>query len=110
MAKKKGTSSPPMVHHLPITKVRTSLGAIVKRVHLNKEYVILEKDGIPIAAIMDIDEFEDYLELQDPKIREHIRKSNAEYQTGKSRPAAEFLAELAPSKGKRTTTTRRRNA
>jgi hypothetical protein len=27
-------------------------------VHLNKEYVILEKDGIPIAALMDVDEFE----------------------------------------------------
>jgi hypothetical protein len=29
----------------------------------NKEYIILEKDGIPIAALMDINEFEDYLEL-----------------------------------------------
>ena len=110
MAKKKGTSSPPIVHHLPITKVRTNLGALTKRVHVNKEYVILEKNGMPIAGMMDIDEFEDYLELQNPKIQEHIRKSNAEYQTGKSRPAAEFLAELTPPKGKRATTTRRRNA
>jgi PHD/YefM family antitoxin component YafN of YafNO toxin-antitoxin module len=97
-----------MVHHLPITKVRTNLGAIVKRVHLNKEYVILEKDGIPIAGMMDIDEFEDYLELQDPKIREHIQKSNEEYQAGKSRPAEEFLAEITPPIGKRTKPTRRR--
>jgi hypothetical protein len=37
----------PMVHHLPITKARINLGAVVKQVHLNKEYVILEKDGIP---------------------------------------------------------------
>ena len=55
-----------MVHRIPITKARTNLGALVKRVHLNKEYFILEKDGIPIAGIMNIDEFEDYLELQDP--------------------------------------------
>ena len=97
--------SPPMVHHLPITKARINLGAVVKQVHLNKEYVILEKDGIPIAGLMDIDEFEDYLELQDPKVREHIQKSNEEYLAGKSRPARELLAELQT--GKRGKTTRR---
>jgi hypothetical protein len=36
------------------------------RVHLNREYVIVEKGGIPIAGMMDIDEFEDFLELHDP--------------------------------------------
>ena len=83
-----------MVQHLPLTKARINLGAIVKRVHLNKEYFILEKDGIPVAGLMDIDEFEDYLELQDPKVREHIRKNNEEYLAGKSRPYRAFLAEL----------------
>ena len=97
--------SPPMVHRLPITKARINLGAVVKQVHLNKEYVILEKDGIPIAGLMDIDEFEDYLELKDPKIREHIRKSNDEYLAGKSRPASALFAELQT--GKRGRTTRR---
>ena len=53
-----------MVRHLPITKARVNLGAVVKRIHMDKEYVILEKDGIPIAAMMDVDEFEDYLELR----------------------------------------------
>ena len=68
-------TSSPMVTTIPITKARNNLGALIQQVHLNKEYVILEKDGIPIAGIMDIDEFEDYLELQDPKVRAHIRKS-----------------------------------
>ena len=87
-------TKPIMVHRLPLTQARVNLGAVVKRAHLNKEYFILEKDGIPVAGLMDIDEFEDYLELQDPKVREHIRQSNAEYLAGKSRPAAEFLKEL----------------
>jgi hypothetical protein len=39
--------------------------------HLNKKYVVLEKDGIRMAALMDVDEFEDYLELQDPEVN-HI--------------------------------------
>jgi len=28
---------------------------------LNREYFILEKDGIPVAGIMNVDELEDYL-------------------------------------------------
>jgi hypothetical protein len=87
-------SSPPMVTTIPITKARVKLGALIERAHLNKEYFILEKDGIPIAGLMDIDEFEDYLELQDPKVRPHIRKSNKEYLAGKSGPAEELLREL----------------
>ena len=83
-----------MVQHLPITQARINLGALVKRVHLNKEYFILEKDGIPVAAIMDVDEFEDYLELQDPKAQDHIRRSYQEYLAGKGRPAEQLLAEL----------------
>lgn len=83
-----------MVERLPLTKARNSLGAVVKRVHLGKKYIILEKDGIPLAGLMDIDEFEDYLELRDPKVQADIRRSTAEHRAGKSRPAAEFLAEL----------------
>ena len=108
MARKKAATSPPMVTTIPITKARINLGAIVKRVHLNKEYFILEKDGIPIAGLMDIDEFEDYLELQDPKARADIRKSTEEYRAGKSRPAELLLEELRGTP-KPTKSTRRRN-
>ncbi len=89
-----GTRNTPMVHRLPITKARINLGQVVRRAHVNKEYFILEKDGIPVAGIMDADELEDYLELQDPKVRAQIRKSTQAYRAGKSRPAEEFLEEL----------------
>ena len=85
---------PPTVKTVPIPQARHHLGAVVKGVHLKKEYVILEKDGIPIVGIMDIDEFEDYLELQDPKVREHIRKSREEHRAGKARPAEALQNEL----------------
>ncbi len=99
--------SPPMVKTIPITKARINLGALVKRVHLNKEYFILEKDGIPVAGLMDADELEDYLELRDPKVREQIRKSNEEYLAGKSRPIEDFLAEIRTGKSKKAKATRR---
>jgi len=111
MAKKASPKpSPPMVTTIPLTKARINLGALVKRVHRNKEYFILEKDGIPVAGLMNIDEFEDYLELQDPKVRTHIRKSYEEYLAGKSRPAEELLAELQADQRKRAQGTRRQQA
>jgi hypothetical protein len=83
-----------MIHRLPITKARINLGEVARRVHVNKEYFILEKDGIPVAGIMDAEELEDYLESHDPKVRAHIQKSTAAWRAGKSRPATELLAQL----------------
>jgi len=83
-----------MVYRIPITKARVNLGQVVRRVHVNKEYFILEKDGIPVVGLMDADEMEDYLELQDPKVREHIRKSRQDFLAGKSRPAEMLQKEL----------------
>ena len=97
MSKKTGV----MIHRLPITKARINLGEVARRVHVNKEYFILEKDGIPVAGIMDAEELEDYLELHDPKVRSHIQKSTAAYRTGKSRLARELVAELRQAKAKR---------
>jgi PHD/YefM family antitoxin component YafN of YafNO toxin-antitoxin module len=102
---RKGTEKP-MVTRLPITKARVNFGAVVKRVHLNKEYVIIEKDGIPIAGLMDIDEFEDYLEQQDVVARRTIAVSNTEYREGQSRHATELLAELTTEKRTNTKRTR----
>src|SRR6266852_103978 len=93
-----GKSSKPMIHRIPITKARINLGQLVRRTHVNKEYFILEKDGIPVAGLMDADELEDYLELQDPKVRAEIEKSRREYIAGKGRPIEEFLAKLRSEK------------
>ena len=86
--------SSPRLQRLPVTQARAKLGGLVSRVRRNKEYLILEQNGVPVAGVMDIDEFEDYLELRDPRVRTHIRQSSAEYLAGKSRPAEEFVAEL----------------
>jgi prevent-host-death family protein len=93
-AKARTRDAVPVVQRIPITQARINLGALVRRVRLKKEYVILEKDGIPIAGLMDIDEFEDYLELRDAGVLAHVRESHKEYLGGKSRPAEEFLADL----------------
>ena len=84
----------PMVHRIPLTQARNTLGQVVKRIHAEKQYVILERDGVAMAAIIDIDEFEDYLESHDPEIAAAIAESHRDYREGGSRPAADLLAEL----------------
>ena len=103
MAKKTKT----MVTYLPITQARINLGRVARRVRVNKEYFILEKDGIPVVGIMDADEMEDYLELRDPGVQRQIEQSNAEIRAGRVRPASDFLAELQQSKAKKQTRLKR---
>jgi hypothetical protein len=85
------------VHRMPITKARINLGQVARRAHVNREYFILEKDGIPVAGILSADELEDYLELQEPGLKAQIRKSSEEYRLGKARPVSQFVAELRRS-------------
>jgi len=79
---------------MAITKARINLGQVARRAHINREYFILEKDGIPVAGILSAEELEDYLELQEPGLKAQIRKSSDEYRRGKGRDAAQFLEEL----------------
>ena len=91
-----------IIHRIPITKARINLGQVVRRAHTNREYFILEKDGIPVAGVLNVDDMEDYLELQDPSLKDQIKKSYGEYRRGKARNVSKFLAELRHSaKGSR---------
>ena len=40
-----------VVHRIPLTKAHINLGQVVRRAHVNREYFILEKDGIPVVGI-----------------------------------------------------------
>lgn len=90
-----------VVHRIPLTKARINLGQVVRRVHVNREYFILEKDGIPVAGIMNVDDMEDYLELQDPALKKQIEQSNAEYRRGEAREVSVFLTELQSEAAKK---------
>jgi hypothetical protein len=82
------------VHRIPLSEARRALGAIARRAHKEKSYFVLEDRGEPIAALMDVDELEDYLEVNDPDMQAHIQQSHQEYLAGQGRDAWEFLAEL----------------
>lgn len=82
------------IHRMAITKARINLGQVARRAHVNREYFILEKDGIPVAGVLSADELEDYLEMRAPGIKAQIRKGNEHYRQGKARAASEFVAEF----------------
>ena len=90
------------VSHLPLTKARVNLGALIRRVHINKEHFILEKDGIPVAALLDIDEYEDYLDLKDPALKQQIKEGRREYRRGElTEDLGSFLARIKGKPKKR---------
>jgi hypothetical protein len=89
-----GQEGRPAVIHVPLTKARHSLGAIIRQVHVDKEYFVLEKDGMPVAGLMDIDEFEDYLELRDESVQRVIADSRREHLDGRGFPARDLIEEL----------------
>src|SRR5205807_7638384 len=88
------SNSKQTIRSVQISKAKVSLNSLVKRVHRDKEYLVLKDNGTPLAAVMDIDEFEDYLEVNDPRVRREIELSNRDIREGRTRPAREFLEEL----------------
>jgi prevent-host-death family protein len=87
-----------MVKTLPITKARINFGELVRKVHTGKDRFVIEKGGIPVVAIIDIEEFEDFLEIMaeqnDPELQTQIREGWQEYKAGKTRSLDEALSSL----------------
>ena len=94
-------SKRPTVYRLPIAKARVNLGQVVRRAHVNREFFIFEKDGIPVVGLMHVDDLEDYLEMQNRSVKEQVETSAAGYRRGAARSAHEFLAELKAPSSKR---------
>jgi prevent-host-death family protein len=83
-----------VITHIGLSEARARLGAVIERARVDKEYVVLERSGKPVAALVDIDEFEDWLELADPAVQRIIQESREDELAGRLRPARELLAEL----------------
>lgn len=85
------------VRRISATDAKTRFGEVIRRVQVGKEYIIVEKDGIPVLGILDADELEDYLDSRDEKLQAQISQGHREYKSGKVRPVEEALAEIRSS-------------
>jgi hypothetical protein len=63
-----------VIKHIGLSEARARLGAV--------------------AALVDIEEFEDLLELRDPEVQRIIEESREDELAGRMRPARQLLAEL----------------
>jgi len=82
------------VSRIPATQAKTHFGELIRRVKLGKEYIIVERDGIPVLGILDAEELEDYLDLRDEALKAQIRQGYQQYKAGKARPVEEVLSEV----------------
>ena len=96
----------PVITRMPLAEAHANLGALIERLAIGDECFIIEKDGQAVAALIGIDELEDYLELNDPEVIEAITEGRTDYLAGRTRPAEELLRELqggrragAPARG-----------
>ena len=60
---KQKTETP--IEQIPISKARSMIGKLVNRVHVEKEPVVLERGGMPVAALIDIDEFKQFMAFRE---------------------------------------------
>ena len=82
-----------MVKTLSINDITSNLPDIVERLH-SGDYIVVEKNGRPVAGIIDADDMEDFVELQNSLIKKQISKGYQEFKTGKTVPARSFLQSL----------------
>lgn len=54
----------PGITTIPATEARLHFGEMLKRVYRGGEQLIVEKDGLPVAAIMSHAQFEEYQRMQ----------------------------------------------
>ncbi len=83
------------IHSLPITKARINLGGVVRQAYIQKKSFLLEKGGIPVAGILGIDDFEDWLDLSNPQLKQDIQKGYKEHKKKKSKSLDSLLKHLA---------------
>ncbi|NJN82553.1 MAG: type II toxin-antitoxin system Phd/YefM family antitoxin [Caldilineaceae bacterium] len=50
-------------HRLGATELRNQLGKLLNRVQARKEHLLIEKLGIPVAAVISMEEYEEYQRL-----------------------------------------------
>ena len=60
-----------MTRTLSLEKAAETLPSIVEKLR-SGDFVIVQQNGKPVAGIVDVDDMEDFLELQNPLIKKQI--------------------------------------
>ena len=72
-----------MIKTIQATKLRAHFKDALGHVKKTKQPLIITERGVPTSVLIDIDEFEDYLMMQDKKSLAELKQSEKEYKEGK---------------------------
>jgi prevent-host-death family protein len=53
----------PTIKRVPATEARIHFGEMLKRVYRDREHVVIEKDGLPVATLLSHSDYEEYRRL-----------------------------------------------
>src|SRR5205823_7767925 len=62
----------PAQKHVPVSEVRNHLGALVNRVYRGEEHVVIEKSGIPVAALIGMREYEEFRRMMAERVHNRL--------------------------------------
>ena len=82
-------------------EARTRLGHLLDEVQKGKHHFIVERRGKPLAAILSIEEFEDYLDRcydDHPALKEALIESQKDYEIGRVGSLDDLYKSLKPLK------------
>lgn len=90
---------------IPVSEARQALPALITKIHKMMDRVIITRNGKPQAVLMDIDEFESWVEtlelLSKPKSLKGVREGIADLKAGRHRSFEEVFGEPLHGKTKR---------
>jgi PHD/YefM family antitoxin component YafN of YafNO toxin-antitoxin module len=73
-----------MTRTIGLKEAKMDFERLAEEIWRSKDRLLIEKDGLPIAVLISIDDFEDMLEtigeLSDPEYLASIKEARAEYQ------------------------------
>src|SRR5204862_6151370 len=73
------TINMPTQTHVNVTEVRNRLGEILNRINRGEERVVVEKSGVPVAAIISLREYEQFQRVMAERaLTELVRHNGAE--------------------------------
>lgn len=72
-----------MIKTINTTNLRNNLKEATSYVRVSKKPLIITERGVPTSVLVDIDEFEDYLESKDSSFLLSIKKARADMTAGK---------------------------
>ena len=83
--------------YIPVTKAKTSLLEIIRKIERSDDAIAITKNGVPEAVLLSMKKFEGLLEtveiLSDEKTMKSIKRSLTEAQQGKWLEFDEVLGE-----------------